>query len=439
MSSLRVDTRRPSQMNPAATAALVGLLLSAGTTAVRTETWPQWRGPSLNGTSPDTGLPTRWDRRNGIQWSLAMPGTSASTPIVWNGHVFLSVAEGDTLSLWALDRVTGTVRWKRPLGGGNQTPRKHNMSSPSPVTDGTRVWVMTGTGRLTAFDFAGTALWTRDLQQEYGRFGQQWGYASSPLLHDGALYVQVVHGMFTDDPSYVLRIDGRTGRTVWKTNRPSSALRESPDAYTTPALWRHGGTVEVVVTGADVVTGYDPATGHEVWRAGGLNPNNHFAQRIVASPIAAGDLLYAPSRDRPLLAIRAGGRGDISRSHVAWTSNDGPDVPTPVTDGTHLYVVRDNGVLWCLDARTGARVYGPQRLRSGTYSASPVLADGKLYATSEDGVTSVVRTGPTFELLAENDLDDYVLASPAISDGQLFLRTTGHLWAIGARRTAPAK
>jgi outer membrane protein assembly factor BamB len=407
--------------------------------AASAEHWPQWRGPLLNGTSPETGLPTRWDTTTNIAWSLPLPALSGSTPIVWDSHVFLNVATGNALELWAVNRDTGTVRWRRVLGSGNRRARKQNMSSPSPVTDGTYVWTMTGTGRLAAFDFDGELIWGRDIQQDYGRFGLQWGYASSPLLHDGALYVQVLHGMMTDDPSYVLRIDGATGETVWKTNRPTNARRESPDSYTTPTLLRYDDSVEVVVTGADVVTGYDPGSGQELWRAAGLNPSNNGAYRLVASPVAFGSLLYAPSRKRPLLALKAGGRGDVTLTHLAWSTNNGPDVPTPVTDGTYFYIVRDNGVLWCLDAKTGAPVYGPQRLRRGTYSASPVLADGKLYATNEDGDTSVVVAGPRFELVAENALDDYALSSPAVSDGQIFLRTTQRLWAIGERRTLAAR
>ena len=407
--------------------------------AASAEHWPQWRGPLLNGTSPETGLPTRWDTTTNIAWSLPLPALSGSTPIVWDSHVFLNVATGNALELWAVNRDTGTVRWRRVLGSGNRRARKQNMSSPSPVTDGTYVWTMTGTGRLAVFDFDGELIWGRDIQQDYGRFGLQWGYASSPLLHDGALYVQVLHGMMTDDPSYVLRIDGATGETVWKTNRPTNARRESPDSYTTPTLLRYDDSVEVVVTGADVVTGYDPGSGQELWRAAGLNPSNNGAYRLVASPVAFGSLLYAPSRERPLLALKAGGRGDVTLTHLAWSTNNGPDVPTPVTDGTYFYIVRDNGVLWCLDAKTGAPVYGPQRLRRGTYSASPVLADGKLYATNEDGDTSVVVAGPRFELVAENALDDYALSSPAVSDGQIFLRTTQRLWAIGERRTLDAR
>ena len=310
---------------------------------------------------------------------------------------------------------------------------KQNMSSPSPVTDGTAVWVMTGTGILKAFDFAGKELWMRDIQKDYGRFGLMHGYGSSPLLYEDALYVQVLHGMRTDDPSYLLRIDKATGKTVWRMERPTQARFESPDAYTTPALLRYANATEIVVTGGDVVTGHDPATGKELWRANGLNPSNDGSYRIVASPVVYEGLIIAPSRERPLLALKAGGRGDVTRSHVLWSFNSGPDVPTPVTDGTYLYIVNDRGIMWCLDAKTGKEVYGRQRLRPGTYSGSPVVADGKIYVTNEDGLTVVVKTGPTFQVLGENDFDDYTLSSPAISDGQIFIRTSKFLYAIGAR------
>jgi outer membrane protein assembly factor BamB len=407
-----------------------------GISHLEAEHWPQWRGPMLNGISGEKNLPVRWTTTENITWKLAMPERSGATPIVWGDHVFLNVGEGSSLSLWAVDRTSGAVRWKRPLGDGNRRMMKQQMSSPSPVTDGRWVWVMTGTGVLKAFDFAGKESWTRDVQAEYGRFGLQWGYASSPLLFEDSLYVQVLHGMHTDDPSYLLRIDKATGKTVWRVLRPTKARFESPDAYTTPALLRYGNSTEIVITGGDVVTGHEPASGKELWRADGLNPNNNGAFRIVASPVVHGDLLFAPSRERPLLALKPGGRGDVTASHVLWSFNNGPDVPTPVTDGTYLYSINDRGILYVLDAMSGKTVYGPQRLRNATYSGSAVLADGKIYITDEDGVTTVIRSGPKFELLAENDLQDYTLSSPAISDGQIFVRTASFIYAIGKRQVA---
>jgi outer membrane protein assembly factor BamB len=405
------------------------------TTAVLSANWPAWRGPAGDGVSAEKNLPVRWSPTENIAWKIALPQWSGATPIIWGDVIFLNVAEadGDTLSLWALRRSNGDVLWKKPLSGGNNKQRKQNMSSPSPVTDGVTVWVMTGTGFLKAFDFKGNELWMRDIQKDYGRFGLNWGYANSPLLHDGDLIVPVLHGMKTDDPSYLLRIDGKTGKTEWRVERPTQAIRESPDAYITPAVAKVGSGYEIIINGGDDVTGHDPATGKELWRANGLNPTNDPAYRIVASPVTYGDTVIAPSRERPMLVLRAGGRGNVTTSHKLYEFNNGPDVPTPVTDGTYLYVVNDRGIAYCMELKTGKPVYGPERLTPGTYSSSPVLADGKIYITSEDGITSVYRSGPKFEVLAENKMDDYTLSSIAVKDGQLFLRTAGWLWAIGAK------
>jgi outer membrane protein assembly factor BamB len=380
----------------------------------------------------------KWSPEENIAWKLPMPGRSGSTPIIWNETIFLNIGTADgtgDLELWAVNRNDGKVMWKGPIAGGNHLERKQNMSSPSPVTDGQTVWVMTGVGVLKAFDFKGKELWVRDIQKDYGRFGLNWGYASSPLLHAGDLYVQVLHGMKTDDPSYILRIEGKTGKTIWRVERPTNAIRESPDAYTTPALLRYGKATEIVITGGDVVTGHDPATGKELWRMDGLNPQNNPFNRIIASPLVAGDIVIAPTREKPMLAIKSGGRGDITGTHRLWSFDSGPDVPTPVSDGKLLYTVNDRGIVHALDLQTGQVVYGPERLKSDSYSASPVLAEGKIYVTSEnEGLTSVYRAGPKFELLSQNPLNDYCLSSPAISQGQIFIRTTGHLWAVGQRK-----
>ena len=301
------------------------------------DNWPQWRGPSLDGVSTEKGLPTTWSATENVAWKVPLPAFSGSTPVIWDDLVFLNVAterRTGSLELWAIDRNKRAVIWKRPLSDGNRIGNKQNMSSPSPVTDGRFVWVMTGTGILKAFDIAGKELWSRDIQKDYGPFGIQFGYASSPLLDGSALDLQVLHGMNTDDPSYVLRIDKMTGKTVWRVERPTDAIVESPDSYTTPALLRRGADTQIVITGGDVVTGHDSASGKEVWRADVLNPENRDNYRIISSPVIAGELIIAPSRINPLVALRPGGVGDISKTHVAWTFHRGPDVPSPVSDGT---------------------------------------------------------------------------------------------------------
>lgn len=401
--------------------------------------WPQWRGPNLNGVSDETGIPVQWDQSKNVAWKLALPGVSGSTPIIWGDRIFLSTANGQKVELWSVDRNKGQVLWQKMVSPENHNVRKGNMSSPSPVTDGKTVWVLAGTGHLKAFDFAGNELWSRDLQKDYGKWGLNHGYGSSPVLHDGTLFVQVLHGMHTDDPSYVLRIDGKTGKTLWRVERPTDAQRESPDSYTTPALLRTGRNIELIITGGDYVTGHDLASGKELWRGGGMNPDANPFNRIIASPVVEGDLIYVPTRVSPLQAFRAGGRGDVTKSHLVWKTPNGPDVPTPVSDGKYLYIVNDRGIVYCFDAKSGAEIYGGQRIKPGTYSASPVLVDGRIYITNEEGLTTVFRSGPKFELLAENPLNDYCLSSPALSDGQIFLRTTGHLYAIGSRKASKAE
>ena len=450
--------------------------------ALLSANWPHWRGPAHNGVSPETALPVTWGatceaqaaqtppapagrgrggfgfgqegrpltplgcakfKTDNIAWTLPLPAYSGSTPIIWGDRIFLNVAtaaNSGELELWAIDRRTPSVVWKRRLADANHMERKQNMSSPSPVTDGRHVWVMTGVGMLKAFDFEGKEIWARDIQKDYGRFGLNWGYASSPLLKGDALYVQVLHGMKTDDPSYVLKIDANSGKTLWRVERPTPAQHESPDSYATPTWIEANGRTELIVTGGDVVSGHDPATGKEFWRADVLNPDRNRAYRIVASPTVVGDLIIAPTRNNPMTAMRPGGSGDVAKTHVVWSFAQGPDVPTPVSDGKLLYVVRDNGVVFALDVKTGATVYGPERLPAGTYSASPILADGRIYVTTEeDGKTTVFRSGPKFEILSTNsllgDCSPYCLSTVAVSEGQLFMRTSSFLWAIGKRRS----
>ncbi len=423
--------------------------------------WPQWRGPHHNGVSDATGVPTTWSETENIAWKVPLPSWSGATPIVWGDRVFVmspskptadakgvGVARrlpgvgrerpgGPDILLLCFGRKDGKLLWQRRLASDNTLYGKQNMASPSPVTDGKLVWALTGTGALAAFDFSGKEVWRHNLQDEYGQFGLNWGYASSPLLYDGMLIVQVLHGSRTQNQSYVVAFDSPTGKVVWKVERKTDATRECPDAYTTPVVSKHAGRTDLVILGADYVTGHDPKTGREIWRAGGLNPQRRGNYRIVASPVAMGGFIYAPTRVRPLLALRAGGRGDVTTSNLAWRFDDkvGPDVPTPVCDGKHLYLVNDRGYASCLDAKTGEVVWGPQRTAPGTVSASPVLADGRIYITNETATTTVLAIGPQFKILHTNQLDDgYTLATPTFAGLQIFIRTSTHLYCIAGKR-----
>jgi outer membrane protein assembly factor BamB len=249
------------------------------------------------------------------------------------------------------------------------------------------------------------------------------------------LFVQVLHGMKTDDPSYVLRIDPQTGKTLWRVERPTDAIHESPDSYSTPMIAQVDGKTRLVVCGAGYVTIHDIDSGKEVSRAGGLDPNKDRAYRTIASATVAGDIVLAPSRRRPFIAFRlpASGEGPLEQ---LWTTEYGPDVPTPTIDGERLYIVDDRGILLCVRTSTGEVIWDRDRLEPGTYSASPVLADGKIYATSEEGTTTVVRASGGFEILAVNKLNDYTLASPAVVGENIYIRTANYLYCLGNKNSS---
>ncbi len=427
-------------------ALLFVVVLASAFSVQAQDNWPQWRGPDQNGASTATNLPTVWSLTENIVWKTELPSWSASTPIIWGDRIFVTSPTpaaseeeqepgGKDLLLLCISRQNGRELWRHKLHGGNRLYRKQNDASPSPVTDGKHVWVVTGTGQVTALDMDGKVLWKRNLQKDYGDFGLNFGYASSPLLYDGKLILEVLHGFRTDDPSYVVAFDTMTGVELWRRERPTDAWAESPDAYTTPAVLTQGKVTQIVISGGDYVTGHDPETGKEIWRAAGLNPEQRRNYRIVASPLVVNDMIYAPTRRRPLLALRAGGTGDVTDNVVwKWTGSGAPDVPTPVCDGKYFYMVDDRGLATCLNAKSGEVVWGPKRTAQGFVSSSPVLADGNLYLLNEMAVSTVLAAGPEFKLLSTNELDGtYTLSSPAVSGSRLFIRTATHLYCIGKK------
>jgi len=429
------------------------------------DNWPHWRGPHHNGISDAKNLPMKWSATENIVWKIPLPSWSAATPIIWGDRIFITSPSksepkhepeqkqiqeqsqtqrkrrrsaldpgGPKLLLFCIAKKDGKILWERELDDKNQIHRKQNDATPSPVTDGRYVWAVTGTGKVAAFDMNGKPVWTKDLQKDYGPFGHNWGYGSSPLLYDGSLIVEVLHGMKTDDPSYIVSFNAAKGEVQWHQERPTDAEMESPDAYTTPVILEHKGKTQIVISGGDYVTGHDFETGKEIWRAAGLNPLKRRNYRVVPTPIIVDGIIYAPTRKKPLLALKVGGTGDITESHLVWKyeGSAAPDVPSPVSDGKFFYMIDDRGLVTSLDAKTGTLIWGPETTTEGIVSASPILVDGKLYIINEKGVTSIVSVGSEFKLLGTNELDgSYTLASPAVSGSQLFIRTSTHLYCIG--------
>jgi len=412
---------------------LAATLLTTATTA-SAENWPQWRGPFFNGSTTETGLPTT---TNHIAWVTPLPGYSGATPAIWGDNVFVSSPDdAKNLLLLCLDRRSGKIRWQKILGNGDFAKGHNNATSPSPITDGQRVWIMYATGLLAALDLNGNVLWKRDLAADYGKFALMWIYGSSPLLYRNNLYVQVLqrhpptykHAL-DDKPtrdSYLLCLDPLTGKERWRHIRHTDAITESMEAYTTPIP--HGD--EIILIGGDYITAHDAATGAERWRCGGLNPKHNGWWRVVPSPVIADDTIIAcgPKRS-PVLGIRNG--------KPAWESTVAtPDCCTPLFYKGNLFVLDgDRQLMACVDPKTGAvRWQGKLDAPGDVFRASPTGADDKVYCVSEKGTVFVLEAGDRFQILSTFQIaEPPIRSSIAIAQGQLFLRTGKNLYCFGAQ------
>jgi outer membrane protein assembly factor BamB len=385
--------------------------------------WPRWRGPSGQGLAAGTGYPDAWSATENVAWKVAVPGLGNSSPIVWRDRVILTTAydNGRRLSVLAFRRADGVKLWETfaPQGrtddGSNY---KNGHASATAATDGERVYVLFGPRGLFAFDLNGKLLWQRDL----GPMDAYHGAAGSPLLYKDRviLYQDQYSG------SFIAGFDARTGQTVWRTSREASV------GWGTPIAVQVGNRDEIIVNGQQEVQAYDPDTGRELWSCGGTT------YEVIPTPVVGYGMVFCSSgRAGPTLAIRPGGRGDVTRSHVAWTSPRGsPFVPSPILYGEQLYMVNDMAsIVTSLQATTGKLMWQGRlgvAMREG-FSASPVAVDGKVFFTNDDGETFVLKAGPAFEVLRTNRLGEAVLASPALVDGTWYFRTAKNLIAIGRR------
>jgi len=416
------------------------------------ENWPQWRGPSFNGSSNETGLPAAFSKTENIAWVCPMPGRAGATPAIWDDNVFVSSADAKTKDLLALclSRKDGSIRWKKVIASGQDRPygRNNNMCSPSPIADGKTVWFFYGTGDLAAFDCGGNQLWARNLEKDYGTFAIMWGYGSSALLYKDKLYVpvmqrnkQVYQGPDKNSPrdSYLLALDPKTGKELWKAQRPSDAVTESLESYTTPIPYAGAGRAEILLFGANYMSGHNPENGEEYWRCGGCNPGKMGDLRVVPSPVSVAGFIFvtSPKHRNPFFAVKAGGTGNVTQTHVAWklAKEFSPDVCTPLVYNGMLYVLDGaagkRNVL-CLDPKTGAQKWAGQLPGNQEYWASLTAADGKLYCINEGGQAVVLSAGDEFKLLATIPLGDSVCySSIAIAQKQLFIRTGQNLYCVG--------
>lgn len=397
--------------------------------------WPGWRGPDATGIAPSGSPAIRFSDTEGVRWKTVVPGQGNSSPVVWGDRVLLTSALDDAartqLAILCFDRGNGRLLWQSRAGPADgRTHVKNGYASASAATDGRRIFVFFGSTGLFCYDFSGKQLWRADL----GRLDHQWGTAASPVLY-GNTVIQLCDG---EQQSYLAAFDQPTGRQVWRAPRASNAC------WSTPVLVRlrsrAGERTELIVngTGADRsddcrVIAYDPADGRELWCVSGTT------SLVTPTMLVGGGLVYSTSgRNGPIMAIRPGGSGNVTGSHVVWrASRGGPYIPTGVVYRNRLYLIGDSGWLSCYDAGDGRQIW-TARLR-GAFSSSLVAADGRIYATSEQGVVYVVAAADSFELLAENPMHARCLATPAVVQGELLIRTEGELYCIAKNKDCKLK
>lgn len=433
------------------------LMVAAGPLAAGS--WPGFRGPNHDGSSPETALPENFSKSSGVKWAADMPGPAASVPVVWGDHVFVSSSSPADQKLLAmcLDAKTGVLKWKHEVTDGYKYDDRSNLASPSPATDGERVFFLYGTSVLVGFDFEGKELWRRDLGEAYGNFGTQWTYSTSPVLDGGRLYIQVLqrneafefHGRQKGDPngkneSYILALEPATGKEIWRTVRPSDAVAESLEGFSTPVFHTFEGKRLMLITGGDTMTGHDAATGAELWRLGSWNSAKIGHWRLVASPVAGdGVALACAPKKEPIYAVKLGASGSVE---PLWTSDPrqaSSDVSTPLFYQGKFYVLdSDRKTLACVEPRTGAVVWRGEFPTRTKIEASPTGADGKIYVIDQLGKVFVVKAGGSaFEILHEANFgmegvsstnsDNLCRACIVPADGKLYVRAQDRLYCIG--------
>ncbi|HVY68899.1 MAG TPA: PQQ-binding-like beta-propeller repeat protein [Verrucomicrobiae bacterium] len=428
--------------------AILSVLLAARAGAAD---WAQWRGPDFNGSTPEKHLPDNWSKTENIAWSAGMPGPGAATPVVQGDHVYLPLADPKTKGLLAAcyDRKTGKSLWQAETAVGYSRDEKSNYASPSAVASPERVIFFFGTGDLIAFDHSGQKQWARNIQKDYSEFAFQWTFSATPLLWGGKLYLPVlqrdtpVHGKGVQNgESFILAIDPASGKTLWRHVRPTDAVQEAREAYTTPIPFEFNGRKEILIAGGDRLSGHDPETGKEFWRSISWNPSKIGHWRLVPSPVAGdGIILGCAPKGAPVYAVKAGLSGDLDESALAWKSDNqkqvSSDVPTPLFYDGDFFVLSDGRrALSRVEPKTGKVKWTLETPGRSKYEASPTAGDGKIYlmnfaadVTVVDAAKGeVIRTIPMGE-----DGDDMTRSAISVAHGHLFIRTNSRLYCVGPK------
>ncbi|MEM9478765.1 MAG: PQQ-binding-like beta-propeller repeat protein [Verrucomicrobiota bacterium] len=410
-----------------------GLLCLLFTTNLVAENWTSWRGPTHQGSRNGADYPTEWTVES-VQWRVPLPGKGASSPIVWEDRIFVTTPDSGIDTVIALD-LDGEEIWRTALG--DERPAKHKKlgtsSNASPVTDGEGVYAYFKSGNIAALEMSGEVRWQRNLTEEFGVQELYWDQGSSPVIIDDLLIFPRLHG----GDSWVAGFDKATGETRWKTERNYDVPAENDNGYTTPVPLRHGDRDAVLIWCSDHVTTYAADNGELLWSSGGFNPRGGKLWPPIATPVISGDIAIIPvgrddRKQAEVHAVRLGGSGDVTASHRLWERDDfGVFVASPVAYEGKVYLLRNKGGIVCLDPKTGEPHWEVELPRDAApYYASPLIVGGILYAAREDGVVFSARVGDKFELLAENDMGEQILATPVPFDGKLLLRGEKHLFCV---------
>lgn len=437
MKSVTLFNSRLARWSGAVVVALVGLSVSIST--VRAENWPQWRGLKNNGISNETNTPTKWSKTENVAWRLPMPGPAGATPAVWDERIFLtSVDKGSGDLLLLCVGTDGKEKWRQVMASGNKDVRgdEGNSASNSPSTDGEHVWAMMTNGVIGCWTVEGKEVWKFNLQDRYGKFNIQFGMTSTPLLDGDRLYVQLIHGdgNAKTREAVVVCLDKKTGKEIWKRDRPSDAIAENEHSYASPVMYDDGKTKFLLSHGADFIVAHDLKDGHELWRCGNLNAKTKYdpTLRFVASPAVSQGIIVVPTaKGAPVFALKPDGKGDVTDNAAVhlWKHLKTPDVPSPLIHDGLVYLCMQDGQVHLLDEKTGEQIY-LKRAHNDRYRGSPVYADGKVYLTARGGIVTVIKAGRDYEVLAENDLGEPISASPVFANGMMYLRSFEALWAI---------
>ena len=393
---------------------------------LQAQNWPGWRGPNGDGTSAETNLPVRWDSINNVAWKIPVPGTGYSSPVVWEDRLFITTALLETQEkiLLCYDSGTGDLIWQKTVVK-SPLERIHNdnsYASGTPATDGRLVYVSFLDGQdavVAAYDFSGKQVWL----SRPGKFSSGHGYSCSPVLFEDKV---IINGNSPGDGSFAAALNRSDGQIIWK------IVHEKPaHSFSTPIFREMAGKMQMIFGGDQKIASYNPDDGSRYWFVDG--PSQDFCSSPVYNEKSGLVLVSSAWPKRILVAVKPDGKGDVSGSHVVWESAKGAVyVPSPICTEDYLFTTMTSGVVHCIEPATGEVLWEENM---GRQYSSPVLADGLVYMPNDEGVITVIKPGPTFEYIAKNDIGEKMNASPAISNGKIYLRGYKHLYCISADGT----